>query len=266
MAIDLNIRMVPGRFNGRKALVTGGLGAIGRAVADRLAAEGASIVIWDRDAEGGKRFLAEADAAGYNVCFTVVDITDPSAIAGAVEALLLDGAPDIIINNAGGALDRDYSLLGQSDADWQQTFDINVMSTARVTRGLVGAMKERKYGRIVNIGSKAGRYGSYIDGPSYVAAKGAVHALTLSFAMEFGPYGITSNAVAPGIVLSERVRILWESRRSSEEREAIRKAIPLQKHGEPQHVAGAVSFLASDDAAFITGMIVDVNGGQSIST
>jgi len=134
----------------------------------------------------------------------------------------------------------------------------------RVTKPFLPAMRRQKYGRIVNIGSKAGRYGSFIDGPSYVAAKGALHALTLQMAMEFGPSGITCNAVCPAMVMIERVRRLWESRRSPEEREAIRMSIPLRRYATPEDVAGVLAFLASDDAAFVTGALLDVNGGQSM--
>jgi 3-oxoacyl-[acyl-carrier protein] reductase len=111
-----NVRMVPGRFNGRRALVTGGLGALGRAIVDRLGAEGAGVIVWDLDTGSGERFLADATTAGYDAHFSVVDITDPSAIAAEANALLRAGPPDIIVNNAGGALDKDYSLFGQGDA------------------------------------------------------------------------------------------------------------------------------------------------------
>ena len=165
-----------------------------------------------------------------------------------------------------GALAKAYSLFDQSDEDWQQTYDINLMSMVRLSRIVARSMISREYGRIVNIGSKAGRYGSYIDGPSYCAIKGAIHALTLQMAAELGKHAITCNTIAPGMIMSERVRKLWESRRPAEEREAIRKAIPLQRHGVPEDVAGVAAFLASEDAAFMTGTILDVNGGQSFST
>lgn len=257
---------VPGRFNGRRALVTGGAGAVGSAVAGRLAAEGATIVIWDRDAAASERCVGAVRERGGDARFAVLDVTDAAAVSAESERLVGDGGVDILVNVAGGGLDKAYSLLDQSDTDWRETFELNVVSMARVTRLLAGPMKARGYGRIVNVGSKAGRFGSFVDGPSYVAAKGAVHAMTLCIAMELGRDGVTCNAVAPSMILIERVRALWESRRPLEEREAFRKSIPLQRFGTAEDVAGAIAFLASDDAAFITGTILDINGGQSICT
>jgi NAD(P)-dependent dehydrogenase (short-subunit alcohol dehydrogenase family) len=126
-------------------------------------------------------------------------------------------------------------------------------------------MAARGYGRIVNFGSKAGRFGSLIAGANYAAAKGAVAALTRQMAQEFGPSGITVNCICPGVVMTERTRGLWAERRSYEERERVRTEIPLRRHCEVEDVAASVAFFASDDAAFLTGVTLDLNGGQAMA-
>src|SRR5690606_34497524 len=123
----------------------------------------------------------------------------------------------------------------------------------------------QSYGRIVNFGSKAGRYGSLIAGANYAAAKGAVAALTRQMAMEFGPDGVTVNCICPGVVMTDRTERLWSERRTAEERQAVLGQIPLRRHCTPEDVAASVAFLASGDASFITGVTLDLNGGQAMS-
>jgi len=256
---------IPRRLKGRRAIVTGAAGSLGAAIAVRLAAEGAQVAVWDKNEPALDEMIASNSSSQFMK--SVVDILSDHDVRRAAQTVLDKfGGIDIVVNNAGGALDKPYRLLDQTEEDWQQTLNLNLLGTVRVTKAFVGAMCDAKYGRIVNLGSKAGRYSSYIDGPAYCAAKGAVHAFTLSLAMEFGPKGVTANAVLPGLIMTERVRVLWESRRSHEEREAIKRAIPLQCHGEERDVSGAVAFLASDDAKFITGTLLDLNGGQSMTT
>lgn len=253
------------RLEGRRALVTGGAGDLGIAIAQRLSAEGAKVVLWDKNAE--RLSVVKSGKDNSEFISAVVNVRDAADVQRAASEVLNQfGGIDILVNNAGGALERPHRLLDQTEEDWRDTIDLNLFGAVRVTKAFVGAMSDAGYGRIVNIGSKAGRYSSYIDGPAYCAAKGAVHAFTLSLAMEFGAKGITANAVLPGLIMTERVRALWDFRRPLEEREAIRLAIPLQRHGDVNDVGGAVAFLASDDAKFITGTLLDLNGGQSMAT
>src|SRR5690606_7722191 len=120
-------------------------------------------------------------------------------------------------------------------------------------------------GRTINFGSKAGRYGSLIAGANYAAAKGAIASLTRQLAMEFGPHGLTVTCICPGVVLTERTRGLWESRRTAAERERVLQDIPLRRHATVDDISGVVAFLASDDAAFVSGVTLDVNGGQAMA-
>ena len=139
------------------------------------------------------------------------------------------------------------------------------MGAVWASRAALPAMVAQRRGRIVNFGSKAGRFGSLIAGPNYAAAKGAIAALTRQMAQEFGPQGVTVNCICPGVVMTERTRGLWAERRTPEERERVLQEIPLRRHAEVEDVAAAVAFFASDDAGFITGTTLDLNGGQGMS-
>jgi NAD(P)-dependent dehydrogenase (short-subunit alcohol dehydrogenase family) len=140
------------------------------------------------------------------------------------------------------------------------------MLTVKLTQLVIPLMIDRQYGRIINIGSKAGRYGSLFAGANYVAAKGAIHALTLQLAQEFGPQGITCNAICPGAVMTPRVQGLLKERQSDEQRQKVLNEIPVRRHGEVDDIANTIAFLASPQSGFITGVLLDVNGGQAMST
>jgi NAD(P)-dependent dehydrogenase (short-subunit alcohol dehydrogenase family) len=143
--------------------------------------------------------------------------------------------------------------------------DLNVMGAVWASKAVLPGMVRKQYGRIVNFGSKAGRYGSLIAGANYAAAKGAVASMTRQMAQEFGPEGITVNSICPGVVMTERTSSLWAERRTTEEREQVLTSIPLRRHCEVDDVAAAVAFLASDDSAFITGITLDLTGGQAMA-
>jgi len=255
----------PERFSGRRALVPAGADGLGLGVAARLAAEGATVVILDRSPEAIARAQALPEMRG--VGFACVDLLDIAALDEVMDRLEgKAGGFDILVNNAGGSLHTPSAFLDATDADWVRVLELNVMVGVRLARRVLPGMLARGYGRIINLGSKAGRYGSLFTGANYVAAKGAVQSMTLQLAQEFGPLGITCNAVCPGAIMTPRVQGLLAERMTPVERAAALAAIPVRRHGTVAEVAAAVAYLASEEAGFVTGQLLDVNGGQGMAS
>ncbi|MBS0251368.1 MAG: SDR family oxidoreductase [Proteobacteria bacterium] len=254
------------RFAGRVALVTAAARGIGFASALRLAGEGAIVYITDRD-EGAlteaNRIAQHAGFALHTQAMNSSDATDVAARIASIHAQ--HGRIDILVNNAGGSLHTPYRFMEEEDDHWRRVMDLNVLGAVWACRAVLPGMVACGRGRIVNFGSKAGRFGSLIAGANYAAAKGAIASLTRQMAMEFGPVGITVNCICPGVVMTDRTRGLWAERRTPEEREQVRNEIPMRRHCEVEDVAACVAFLASDDAAFITGVTIDLNGGQAMA-
>jgi len=254
------------RFKGKTALVTAAGSGLGLGVATRLAFEGCKVAIWDRDALALEAAIAIAGKQGLEISSQVVDMTDGSAISNAISDLAaMFGRIDVLINNIGGSLHTPFHFLEQSDEDWERVMDVNVAACIRVTREVLPHMIEAGYGRIINMGSKAGRYGSLFAGANYVAAKGAMQAFTMQIAQEFGPNGITCNTICPGAILTPRVRGLLAERQTEEERQKVLQSIPVRRHGEVEDIAAAVAYLASKEAGFVNGASLDINGGQSMA-
>ncbi len=254
------------RFIGRNAVLTGAARGIGLASALRLAAEGARVWITDVDAAALDQAAGHAAACGLEVSTAAMDSLDASDVARSLAGVLEDAQRiDILVNNAGGSLHTPYRFAEQGSTDWQRVMDLNLMGTVWACQAILPSMVANRYGRIVNFGSKAGRFGSLIAGANYAASKGAVTALGRQLAMEYGPHGITVNCICPGVVMTNRTRLLWSQRRSPEERERVLGEIPLRRHGEVDDVAASVAFLASDDASFLTGVTLDLNGGQAMA-
>ena len=254
------------RFEGRVALITGGAAGLGEASAHRLAGEGAKAVIWDRDAQALAAAERKAEAAGFAFNTDTVDMLEQPAIEQAVSRVIdRHGKIDILVNNVGGSLHVPFNFLEQSDDDWQRVLEINIMPTVWTARSVIPHMQKAGYGRIVNLGSKAGRYGSLFAGTPYAAAKGGIQSLTNQLAQEFGPDGITCNTICPGAIITDRVDRLLNERHTPEERERIANAIPVRRQGRVEDVAAAVAYLASEEASFVTGVALDVNGGQAMS-
>ena len=253
-------------LTGKTAFLTGAGGGIGRATAIRLAQEGMQVWISDRDGSVLEDAVAEAASLGLALQALQADSTRESDIRDAVQAAFdASGRLDLLVNNAGGSLHTPYRFMDESDDDWARVMNLNLMGAVWACRAALPLMQRGGAGRIVNYGSKAGRFGSFIAGPNYAAAKGAMAALTRQLAMEYGPSGITVNCICPGVVLTPRTSGLWAERRTPEERERIVSEIPLRRHAGVDDIAGAVAFLASDDAAFITGISLDINGGQAMA-
>jgi 3-oxoacyl-[acyl-carrier protein] reductase len=232
------------RFDGRAAVVTGGARGIGREIAERLASLGAEVHVVDRDA---------APAAG-GITFHAADIADSAAVARIVTAL--PRPPLLLVNNAG--ITRDRSLLKMSDDEWDSVIDVNLTGAFHVLRALAPGMVAAGYGRIVNVVSINGLRGKFGQA-NYAASKAGLIGLTKTAARELGPKGVTVNAVAPGMVLTEMTLALAEEHRQRALDESLLKRLP-----EVQDVAAAVLFLLSDQARMITGEVIRVDSGQYI--
>ncbi|MBU3001580.1 SDR family oxidoreductase [Roseovarius nubinhibens] len=250
-------------FADRTILISAAADGLGLAMATRFAAEGGTVVALDKSTEAIDRARALPEAA--SIRFEAVDLMEGAAISATIDRLASEGLRfDTLINNAGGSLHTPRAFLEESDEDWDRVMGLNVTAAVRLTRAVLPHMMDQGFGRIINLGSKAGRYGSLFTGANYVAAKGAVQSMTLQLAQEFGPHGITCNAVCPGAILTPRVERLLSERMTQAERDAALAQIPVRRNGQVEDVAAAVAFFASRETGFITGQMLDVNGGQGM--
>ena len=254
------------RLKGKTAFFTGAGSGIGLTSSIRLANEGANVWISDRDTAILEEAKETALAQGVTLNTIQADSTQSDSMKKAIDYIFQEsGRLDILVNNAGGSLHTPYHFLEETDEDWKRVLDLNIMGAVVASRFVLPYMQQQKSGRIINFGSKAGRFSSLIAGANYAAAKGAIASLTRQLAMEFGPDGITVNCICPGVVLTKRTTGLWESRRTPEERAKVLLEIPLRRHAIAEDISGVVAFFASDDAGFITGTTLDVNGGQGMA-
>jgi NAD(P)-dependent dehydrogenase (short-subunit alcohol dehydrogenase family) len=202
-------------FDQQVVLITAAASGLGRGIAIDLARHGATVHVWDRDAQALAELSSDAKSENLAISTRAVDLSNEREVEQAFSATIEQSSKiDVLINNAGGSLHTPFNFLKQSKEDWERVFNLNLMLTVKLTQLVIPLMIDRQYGRIINIGSKAGRYGSLFAGANYVAAKGAIHALTLQLAQEFGPQGITCNAICPGAVMTPRVQGLLKERQS----------------------------------------------------
>ena len=242
-------------FENDIALVTGASRGIGKAIADAMGANGA-VVIGTATSEAGASAITERfKAAGINGVGKVLNVTDPDSVAAVIKEIGAEfGAPTILVNNAG--ITRDNLMLRMKDEEWSDIIDTNLTSIFRVSKACLRGMMKAHKGRIINVGSVVGSTGNPGQA-NYAAAKSGVIGFTKSLAREVGSRNITVNTVAPGFIDTDMTRELAE-----EQRDALLGNIPLGRLGSPDEIAKAVLFLASDDASYITGETLHVNGGM----
>jgi NAD(P)-dependent dehydrogenase (short-subunit alcohol dehydrogenase family) len=253
------------RFQDRVALITAAGAGIGRAAAAIMAREGGRVVAVDVDAAALERLKTALDGAPGAVLPVQADALDAAQAEGAVgRALAAWGRVDVLVNAVGGSTIVPRPAAGVDELDleeWQRLLHFNLTGTFLFCHAVVPVMKRQRSGKIVNISSIARRGISRTSSGAYATAKGGIVALTRRLALELGPWGITVNAIAPSLTLSERLRPHWE-RRSPEERAAELSRTPLGRVATPEDQARVICFLASTDADFVSGVTVDVTGGQ----
>ena len=253
------------RFQGKVALISAAGAGIGRATAMIIAREGGTVVAVDVEPSALDRLTAEVGAAGGRALALRADALDAASVEGVVgRAVDAYGRIDILVNAVGGStiVTRPAALIDELTLEeWERLLHFNLTGTFLLTHAVIPVMKRQRSGKIVNLSSIAGRGLSRESSSAYATAKGGIIALTRKLAFELGPHGINVNAIAPSLTLSERIRPHWE-RRSAEGQAAEVKRTPLGRVATPEDQARVICFLASSDADFVSGVTIDVTGGQ----
>jgi 3-oxoacyl-[acyl-carrier protein] reductase len=237
----------------KRALVTGGSGGIGAAICQRLAADGHHVIVHANHSRAkADAIVAEIRAKNGSAEAVAFDITDRAASAAALETLLEHGPIQILVNNAG--IHDDAVFPGMTGEQWDSVLDVSLNGFFNVTQPLTMPMIRTRWGRIINISSVAGITGNRGQ-VNYSAAKGALHAASKSLALELASRNITVNVVAPGIIATDMIEGSFDA-------DAIKQIVPMKRAGKPEEVADLVAFLASANAAYISGQVISINGGM----
>lgn len=245
------------RLEGKVALITGGAQGIGKAIAKRLASEGATIALCDMNLAGANATAEEMGKDGAKVKAFFMNVSDEEKVITAVDEVMAEfGKIDILVNNAG--ITRDALMIRMKKEDWDLVLLVNLTGTFLVSKAVVKHMMKARTGSIVNIASVVGVMGN-AGQANYSASKAGVIGLTKTMAKEFATRGITVNAIAPGYIQTEMTDHL-----SDEAKQAFMNGIPLKRPGTPNDVAAVAAFLASPDGAYITGQVISVDGGMAI--
>jgi len=252
-------------------IVTGGSSNIGRAIVLAFAKEKCNVVIADIDEAQGQKVAEEATSLGGKVIAIKTDVTSIDSVTATVKRTIDEfGKLDVLVNNVGWTVDRLF--IEKPRSEWEKEVNINFWGVINCTRAVLDHMIERKYGKIISIGSDAGRMGEYREAV-YAACKGGVIALSKSLARELGRYGINVNVLCPGVTVPENPEYageysMWKGPMAqvftAEAQEKAARAYPLRRLGKPEDIANAVLFLASDAASFITGQTISASGGYTM--
>jgi 3-oxoacyl-[acyl-carrier protein] reductase len=241
-------------LKGKVALVTGGAQGIGKAVALMLARHGADVIVADVNLQKATETAKDVEATGRAAMAVNVDVTRLSDVEQMVESAIRQfGKIDILINNAGIA--RDKLILRMSEEDWDAVLDVNLKGTFHCTKAVIKHMSKQRSGKIVNIASVVGEMGN-AGQANYSASKAGVIGLTKTIAREFAQRGINVNAIAPGFIQTPMTEAL-----PGKAKEELQRMIPMERLGQPEDVAQAVLFLVSEASSYVTGQVLNVNGG-----
>ena len=247
--------MAPQELKDQVAVVTGGAQGIGRAICHTLAASGAVVVVADLNLEGAQQAAAELSRTGARAIAARVDVAEESSVRSLYELVMRDARRlDILVNNAG--ICRAIPILDIDVAEWDRVLAVNLRGTFLMSREAFRLMKEQRRGKIISLASAAAKVGGLTAGAHYSASKAGVICFTKSLALQAAPFKINVNAVCPGPTATEMTEA-W----GDETNRAFAEKIPWKEYGQPQDIADAVAFLASSRARYITGEILDVNGG-----
>ena len=242
-------------LTGKTALVTGASGGIGGAIAKALHGQGAAVVLSGTRAEALEKLKSELGARAFVAQANLSDVASVEALPKAAEAAA--GAPiDILVNNAG--ITRDNLFMRMKDEEWDQVIQVNLTAAFRLSRAVLRGMMKKRWGRIVQITSIVGATGNPGQG-NYAAAKAGLIGMTKSLAAEVASRNITVNAVAPGFIQTAMTEVLTD-----QQKEAIATRIPLARMGKPEEIAAAIVYLASEEAAYVTGETIHINGGMAM--
>lgn len=242
------------RLENKIAVVTGGAQGIGKATVEKFLNEGAVVIIWDLDELKANQFIELRLKDGFKVDFFKVNVANFSEVENAAKLVIEKyGRIDILINNAG--IVRDSTLLKMTSEQWQQVIDVNLTGVFNCTKAISPFMVEKQYGKIINATSVVGIYGNFGQ-TNYVATKAGVIGMTKVWARELGRKGINVNAVAPGFIATEMVATMPEKVVNM-----MKEKTPLARLGKPEDIANAYCFLASEEASFINGAVLSVDGG-----